>query len=88
MDTNSKIPILPTSLDFNPGGALEGISIPDMGPIPKEVVKFMFGDENYVLSKEKTFKILTYLHELFDWDIQYCDCLSHILYKRKYVEKE
>jgi hypothetical protein len=81
MDEN-KLPILPTFQDFEIGGALEGIKIPDMGPIPKEVVKFMFGDENYPMTKAYTFKILTYLHELFLWDIQYCDCLEHILYKK------
>ncbi len=83
MAENNKLPILPTVEDFSAGGVLEGIEIPDMGPIPKEVVKFMFGDENYAMTKAYTFKILTYLHELFHWDIRYCDCLSHILYKRE-----
>ena len=78
----NKLPILPVFEDFAPGGLLEGIVIPDMGPIPKEVVKFMFGDENYPLTKGYTFRILTYLHEIFLWDVQYCDCLTHLLYKR------
>jgi hypothetical protein len=83
MAENNKLPILPTADDFAPGGALGGIVIPDMY-IPKEVVKFMFGDENHPMTKAYTFKLLTYLHEVFQWDVQYCDCLQHMLYKRRH----
>jgi hypothetical protein len=83
MAENNKLPILPTAEDFAPGGALEGIVIPDMY-IPKEVVKFMFGDENHPMTKAYTFKLLTYLHEVFHWDVQYCDCLEHMVYKRRH----
>lgn len=85
-ENNPHLPVLPVFEDFFPDGPLDGIDIPDMGPIPKEVIKFMFGDEDYVLSKSYTFRILTYLHEIFLWDIQYCDCLKHILYKRKMLD--
>jgi hypothetical protein len=83
MAENNKLPILPIAEDFAPGGALEGIVIPDMY-IPKEVVKFMFGDENHPMTKAYTFKLLTYLHEVFHWDVQYCDCLEHMVYKRRH----
>ena len=77
------MPKLPTLDDFL-NGELVGVTIPDYLPIPKEILKFMFGrDNSATLSHRNHLRILTHLQELVGWDVVYCGCGSHMIQRKK-----
>lgn len=73
--------------DFEEGGKLFGVYIPDYLPIPKEIMEFIFGDPDWKPTYSEQLKLLTLLQAIKGWDVEYCDCGAHMV-KRKKIENE
>jgi len=77
---------LPILEDFTTG-ELANVKIPNYPPLPKEIIKFVNGDNEMEMDKTQQLKLLTFLHEINGWDIEYCDCGMHMVRRQKIEAK-
>ena len=78
---------LPTYDDFHTG-ELSGVKVPFFPPLPSEILKFMYGEENIQLSRALQQNIIIHLHEINGLNVEYCGCGGHVLNKRPILEKK
>jgi hypothetical protein len=71
--------------DFQKNGVLSEVKIPFHGPIPVEILEYVFGEKNVRLSEEFEMNYLQHIHKLRGLRTEICECGNHLLDCGSYI---